>query len=132
MKTFFAVLLLTVGLSMSAMAQCGTYTLLSGCVGACGTSYSASYTVTASDVGPSGVGVFCLGATSNSLCPTDNAYATLTRNGVSSQSGNLNLGDVLAMKARVNDVFTITVTDVFVSPSVDCFWQGETQFSFMR
>jgi hypothetical protein len=131
MKTFFAILVLALGFGFSASAQC-TVPVLTGCVGACGASYSATYTVTAADVGPLGVALFCLGATSNSLCPSDNAYATLQRNSGPILTGNLNLGDVLKLKARAGDVLTVTVTDVFVDPSISCFWLGETHFALSR
>lgn len=132
MKSILAMLMLAFGLSLSVAAQCGNVTLLSGCVGACGMTYSASYTVQPGDVGANGVAVFCLGATSNSLCPNHDAQAVLVRNGTSTQTGNLDEGDVLSMKGTVGQVFTITVNAVQVNDKVDCIWLGETQFSFMR
>jgi hypothetical protein len=131
MKTLFAMFLVVFGLSISAMAQCGNVTLLTGCVGACGSSWTASYTVQPGDVGPNGVGYFCLGATSNSLCPSHNAAASLIINGTT-YTGNLNLGDVVWTKGVVGDVIDLQVDEVFVSPKINCFWQGQTDFSFMR
>lgn len=132
MKSILAMLMLAFGLSLSVAAQCGNVTLLSGCVGACGMSYSASYTVQPGDVGPDGVGLFCLAATSNSLCPNHDAQAVLVRNGTSVQTGNLDEGDVLSMKGLVGHVFTIYVNAVQVNDKVDCIWLGETHFSFTR
>lgn len=123
---------LAFGLSFTAAAQCGTESLLKGCVGACGMSYIDSYTVTAADVGPGGVGYFCLSATSNSLCPSHNAEAKLAVNGNGVDGGNLNLGDVLWAKAEVGDVLTVVVDAVFVDPNINCIWFGETEFALMK
>lgn len=118
-------------LSFAAMGQCGSTAVLSGCVGACGASYSASYTVTPSDVGPYGVATFCLAATSNSLCPSHNAYATLRKNNNRAINGNLDEGDVLSLKAVVGDVLYVTVDAVEVN-DIQCVWLGETHFSLTR
>lgn len=134
MKIFFAICALVFGFALTSMApSCGSTAVLSGCVGACGSSYSASYTVQASDIPPyADVAEFCLAATSNSLCPSDNAFATMRVNNGRQITGNLNLGDVLSMKAAAGDVIYITVTDVFVNPKVQCIWLGETHFSLTR
>jgi hypothetical protein len=132
MKKILVLMVLSLVVTFSLKAQCGTTALLSGCVGACGSSYTASYTVTAADVGPFGVGVFCLYATSNSLCPSDIAYATLQRNGNLVGAGDISNGAVLACKATVGMVLTVTVYDIFVNPNINCFWQGETHFSLFR
>jgi hypothetical protein len=132
MKRIVTTLFLAFGLSLAIMAQCGTVTLLSGCVGACGTSYSATYTVQPGDVGPNGVGVFCLGATSNSLCPSHDAVGTLRRNLGPIQVGRLDEGDVLFVRGRVGDVLSVTVNTVQVDPNIFCFWFGETHFALMR
>jgi hypothetical protein len=131
MKTLFAILFLAFGLSLAVNAQCGNVTLLTGCVGACGSSWTASYTVQPGDVGPNGVGYFCLSATSSSLCPSHNAAASMTRLGTTN-TGNLNLGDVIWTKALVGDVIDLKVDEVFVNPKINCIWQGQTDFSFMR
>jgi hypothetical protein len=131
MKTLFATLILALGFGISASAQCSV-PVLSGCVGACGSGFTATYTVTPADVFPNGVAIFCLGATSNSLCPSDNAYATLQRNSGPIRTGNLNLGDVLKVKALAGDVLTVTVKDIVVDPSINCFWLGETHFDLAR
>jgi hypothetical protein len=132
MKRIVTTIFLAFGLSLAVMAQCGNVTLLSGCVGACGNSYFATYTVTASDVGPNGVGIFCLAATSNSLCPSHDAVGTLQRNLGPVQSGSLDEGDVLRVRARVGDVLTVTVNTVQVDPNIFCFWFGETHFALTR
>ena len=132
MKTLFLTLSLIIGLSFAAMGQCGNVTILSGCVGACGTSFTATYTVQPGDVGANGVGYFCLSATSNSLCPSHNAAAVLDRNASDPRTGNLDLGDVVWHKALVGDVLDVQVNTVLVFPKISCFWFGETQFSLMR
>ena len=133
MKTLLAFLMLTMGIALTSSAQCGTTAVLSGCVGACGNFYSASYTVQASDI-PAGqeVAEFCLAATSNSLCPSHNAFATM-RKGLSNRNmtGNLNLGDVLSVKAKAGEVIYITVRTVQAS-NVVCVWAGETHFSLTK
>ena len=114
MKTLLAFLVLTLGITLTSAAQCGSTAVLSGCVGACGTNYTASYTVQASDI-PAGqeVAEFCLAATSNSLCPSHNAFATM-RKGLANRNmtGNLNQGDVLSLKAQAGDVIYITTLKV--------------------
>ena len=132
MKTLVLTLFLAFGLSFAAMSQCGNVTILSGCVGACGTSFTASYTVQPGDVGANGVGYFCLSATSSTLCPSHNAAAVLDRNAGDPRTGNLNLGDVVWHKALVGDVLDVQVDAVFVTPKINCIWFGETQFSLMR
>jgi hypothetical protein len=131
MKTIFASLLLVLCFSATVSAQCSV-PVVTGCVGACGATFTATYTVTPADVFPTGVAVFCLGATSNSLCPSDRAVATLRRNLGPISTGNLDQGDVLKRKAVAGDVLTITVTDVLVDPSISCFWLGETHFALSR
>lgn len=132
MKRLFAVMVLTLLVALSAQAQCGSNVSTSGCVGACGTSYAISYTVTSADLPSGGVGIFCLLATSNSLCASHNAYATMDRNGGTPQTGNLDQGAILSFKGRIGDVFNITVNTVLVNPNIDCFWFGETQFALVH
>lgn len=132
MKTIIAILALAFGLSLATKGQCGTVTLLSGCVGACGGSYSATYIVTAGDVGPTGVGVFCLSATSNSLCPSHDAVAVVQRNSNPKRTAILSDGESMRFKVLAGDVITVTVDAVFVDPNINCVWFGETHFSLMR
>ncbi|HEX2898675.1 MAG TPA: hypothetical protein VHS96_03040 [Bacteroidia bacterium] len=132
MRTFITLIVLAFGLSFAGMAQCGTNSLIKDCVGACGMSYTGTYTVTPSDVGPDGVGLFCLSATSNSLCPSHHAFATVQRNGGGISTANLDLGEIILRKGLVGDVFTITVDAVFFDPNINCVWLGETEFAFSR
>jgi hypothetical protein len=131
MKLFFATLIMALGLGLTASAQCSV-PVLSGCVGNCGASYTATYVVTPADVFPTGVAIFCLRATSTSLCPSDDAIGTLRRNLGPIRTGRLDEGDILKVKAVAGDVLSVTVTDVVVDPSIACFWLGETYFELAR
>lgn len=131
MKTIFASLLLVLCFSATVSAQCSV-PVVTGCVGACGATFSYTYTVTPADVFPTGVAVFCLAATSNTLCPSDRAVASLSRNFGPAIFGNLDQGDVLKRKAVAGDILTITVRDIVVDPSISCFWLGETHFALSR
>ena len=104
--------------------------VVKGCVGECGASFNASHVVTQEDVDRTrlGIAVFCLKATTSSLCPNTGAFFELEKNGQPVWKGDLAAGDKGFVAGEVGDVVTVNVRLVPKPNDIVCIRLGETQF----
>ena len=126
-SSFLLSVLLTFGLSYSTQAQvigsapCAT-TVGSGCVGACGSPSTISYT----PVMDTKMNVH---ATSSSLCGNSFALADVFVDGVFKGTVNLSGGGNLSFKAaQGSNVVVYAYISPFTTGGIQCVWLGEVYY----
>lgn len=114
------VLLLVSAGSANSQVISSSAPLLSGCVGACGSSYSGSFTA------PQGR-VYKFKATS-SLCPNHDAFAAIYVDGSLAWSGQVVNGTEAKFEAKAGHNVVVIAG---ISPNgnpIQCVWLGEVNF----
>lgn len=95
--------------------------LLTGCVGNCAPTYSGSFTA------PTGR-TYTLKSTS-SLCPSHTAYAVVRVNGKVVYNGPIGQGTNVSFDSKAGWTVSVFAGTYLSDPSIQCVWQGETNFS---
>lgn len=95
--------------------------LLTGCVGACGSSFSGSF------VAPT-ERVYRFSATS-SLCPNHDAFAAIIVNGSVEWSGQVVNGTNVKFKAEAGHTVTVLAGIAPNGKPIQCVWLGEVNFA---
>jgi len=112
--------------SLSSSASCGAV-VASGCVGACGSTASISYTVPVSAEYKTKV---CLQTDQSSLCPNTGARAKVYKNGSLVATVNITaVGSGLGILATSGDVITVEVSLFPIKNNIQCVWLGNLDFS---
>ena len=142
LSQFFGLLSLSLCLMVSAQAQNLKHidqislscegAVVKGCVGDCGSSFSATHVITPEDVKAS-IGkdwaVMCLQPSPVwSLCPNTGAMFEISTNGIPISSGDLTEGDKGFAIGRVGDVVRVDVNLVDKNNGIVCFQQGQINF----
>jgi hypothetical protein len=108
------------------------HSIVSDCVGECGSSSYMWYVIGRKDIANSigtHVAPFCLEPMENNLCDNMSAYYTLRNNSQITSQGDLAKGAKGFVSGRYGDVITLSVTLESNGNPVDCIRLGETKFS---
>lgn len=115
----FLLLFMSAG-NANAQTSLSAAPLLSGCVGACGNTFSGSFTAPATRT-------YKFRATS-SLCPSNQATAAIFVNGALVWFGVIGNGTGFGFNASAGDNVAVFATNSVVNPAISCIWLGEVKF----
>jgi hypothetical protein len=109
---------------VQATPPCGS-PLITGCIGACGAPFLASYRVVEN-------GAYCFTTTGSSLCPNTGAVVTIYLNGELELKEDMTYGIFHLIRAKEGDVIRIEANLFGIDNSIVCPWLGELYFELGR